>query len=104
MPSHPPETGFYQNDANYQLWRDVTSLYEAFVGDNEADWPEKRRDWERVMSDIAWRLEPWQCEKCGTTLENAAPDNGTQLQCPICKWTPITVTGWDASNPKEAPV
>lgn len=52
MPSHPPDTTFYSDPATYTLWRDLTRMYEDFVGEDESQWEEKRKRFEIVMNDI----------------------------------------------------
>jgi hypothetical protein len=53
MPARAPETAFYHDDANYTLWRDISRLYEEFVGDGDE---QRKRDFSTVMDDILGRL------------------------------------------------
>jgi hypothetical protein len=53
MPSRPPETEFYKDDLNHELWRDVSRLYEDRVGPNG----ERKQDFKTVLTDITARLD-----------------------------------------------
>jgi hypothetical protein len=61
MPSRPPETPFYQNSANHELWRDLSRLFEDFVGDSQ----ERKAQFITVVEDVLVRLR-----------ENANGDRG----------------------------
>jgi len=82
----PPQTEFYENPAHAQLWREVLRLR---ITDTFVD---RTPEFSRVLSDIAWRLEPMLCNECETPVENVAKHDGTHLKCPECGWEPITVT------------
>lgn len=56
MPAPPPETKFYENDANSTLWRDVSRLFEDFCGDDESKWPEREKRFEVVLEDVLVKL------------------------------------------------
>lgn len=53
MPSRPPETEFYQDDANATLWRDISRVYEDFVSDGAENREER---FITVVEDVLVRL------------------------------------------------
>lgn len=56
MPSRPPETEFYDLPENYTLWRDLSRLYEDFMGDDEEEWPGRSERFTAVLNDVQGRL------------------------------------------------
>jgi hypothetical protein len=56
MPSHPPDTTFYEDGANSTLWRDISRLYEDFLGDDKSQWPERQKRFKIVLGDVDSRL------------------------------------------------
>ena len=56
MPSQPPETPFYDNEENTVLWRDMSRLYEEFVGPDSAQWSEREERFVTVLNDVHTRL------------------------------------------------
>ena len=56
MPSRPPETQFYEDPDNETLWRDVSRLYEDFLGGKESEWPKRRASFETVLNDVLVQL------------------------------------------------
>jgi hypothetical protein len=53
MPSRPPETAFYTDPRNYQLWRDISRLYE----DNAGPAGEFKGHVKTVLRDVLDKLE-----------------------------------------------
>jgi hypothetical protein len=56
MPARPPETDFYENPDNHELWRDLSRTFEDFVGDDETG--ERQGRFEQVLRDIQIKLHP----------------------------------------------
>ena len=56
MPSHPPETKFYEDEKNATLWRDVSRDFEKFAGEDQSQWPEMRERFKIVLEDTLVRL------------------------------------------------
>ena len=52
MPSHPPDTKFYNNPDNHTLWRDVSRTYEDFIGGDETQWLERKEAFVTVLNDV----------------------------------------------------
>jgi len=52
MPSHPPETPFYNNPDNYTLWRDVSRTYEDFMSSDATQWPVLKEAFVTVLEDV----------------------------------------------------
>jgi hypothetical protein len=57
MPSHPPDTEFYDEPRNAALWRDLSRTFENFAGEDEARWPERREVFTAVAGDVLNRLK-----------------------------------------------
>lgn len=74
MPSRPPETQFYQETANYQLWRDISRLHEEFAGPDESQWPERRRAFERVLTDVSGKLRALGGSAAGAAFQQVKQD------------------------------
>lgn len=58
MPSRPPDTKFYEDEQNATLWRDVSRLYEDFLGSEEAQWGQLQLRFQRVLNDVLSMLGP----------------------------------------------
>ena len=56
MPSRPPETKFYEDEENKELWRSVTRLYEQFLGPDWEQWSEREERFLTVFNDVHVRL------------------------------------------------
>lgn len=56
MPAHPPETKFYEDDKNAQLWRDLTREFEEFCGNDPQFWPRLQERFRIVIGDMMVRL------------------------------------------------
>lgn len=52
MPAPPPETPFYDDNDNAELWRDESRLFENFVGGE----PQRIERFITVVEDILVRL------------------------------------------------
>jgi hypothetical protein len=57
VPSHPPDTEFYDEPRNAALWRDLSRIFEDFAGEDEPRWPERREVFAAVVQDVLSRLE-----------------------------------------------
>ena len=66
MPTSPPETQFYDNPDNAELWRDISRLFEDFLPDTSerlAVFSEERIErFLTVLSDVQNGLEMAQAE------------------------------------------
>jgi hypothetical protein len=56
MPSRPPPTAFYDNGENAELWRDISRLYEDFLGSDEEQWMARQERFLSVIIDIRVKL------------------------------------------------
>lgn len=56
MPSRPPETKVYDDPAVATLWRDISRLYENFLGNDTPFWERRQEQFEIVLEDILVRL------------------------------------------------
>lgn len=92
MPSRPPETPFYERPSCYQLWRDVSRLYEDFIGSEE---DLRKGEFVHVLQDVLNYLDPLKCNNCQVPVINVAA-NGVDLRCPRCNWTPVEVMAMSA--------
>lgn len=72
MPSRPPKTTFYQNVENTTLWRDVSRLYEQFVGPDEEKWAEREQKFVVVLNDALVRLRE------NESVNRSAPPNAAK--------------------------
>jgi hypothetical protein len=94
MPSNPPENKLYSDPQNATLWRDISRLYEEFCGEKEELYEERSRVFVRILGDVSLRLDQMECSNCQQLgLENVAEDEGTDLRCPNCGWSPVTIEG-----------
>jgi hypothetical protein len=57
MPSHPPDTAFYSNGANYTLWRDISRTFEDFCGEDSNKFAEKQKLFRQVLEDVLAQLD-----------------------------------------------
>lgn len=56
MPSRPPETKFYDNAENKELWRSISRLYEDFLGPDLEQWSEREERFVVVLNDVQVKL------------------------------------------------
>ena len=56
MPSRPPETKFYDDAENVELWRSVTRLYEDFCGPDSEKWSEREDRFVIILNDVRSRV------------------------------------------------
>lgn len=63
MPSHPPETKFYENDDNATLWRDISRIFEDFAGEDPSQWPAMKDRFGTVLEDTLVRLRESKVQK-----------------------------------------
>jgi hypothetical protein len=55
MPSHPPDTDFYNFDnETYTLWRDVSRLWEDWA---PIESPQRKERFKKVLNDIIEKLD-----------------------------------------------
>lgn len=67
MPSRPPQTQFYKDSANHELWRDITRLYEDWIPSEEEN---RNIHFSKVLQDVINNLRASQIEE--VLEENAA--------------------------------
>lgn len=56
MPSRPPETSFYNDAENELLWRDMSRLYEQFLGPDSEKWSGREERFVTVLNDVHVKL------------------------------------------------
>lgn len=56
MLSPPPPTPFYADAENETLWRDITRLYEQFLGRDSQQWSSREERFVTVLNDLHVRL------------------------------------------------